>query len=434
MQDDIRVRTGLTLSPGLRYEIQTHVSDFNNFGPRFGVTWSPFRSGRTSLRASAGIFYDWLSANTYEQTLRVDGFRQRELTIADPSYPDPGDFEGVIPPANRYLLSDAVRMPRNLRFSGGIDQAVTPLLRVGVTYAHARGTSLQRGLNLNAPVNGVRPDPAFVNVVQVTSDAQSRLDTISVNMDGGLSPPTSPFLSNSAPLVDWKRVRFFTNYTLGWSRNDTDGDFSLAPGTLEDEWGFAPQDVRHRLNAGLNGQILRNLTTTVNLNSSSGTPYTLRTGFDENGDLVFNDRPAGAERNTERAAAQWSLNLSASYALPFGRRTTPPPPGFLISVVGKPGAVGPADHDRLAVSPAVLHPGPERDEPRELHRLQRRLDVAFLRRTDESRQPEESGHRNELSVLANFAGLELKLCLFAPLRGAGELVRDQTGRPVLGWP
>ncbi len=231
VQDDIRVRTGLTLSPGLRYEIQTHVRDFNNLGPRFGVTWSPFRSGRTSIRASAGIFYDWLTANTYEQTLRVDGFRQRELTIADPSYPDPGDFEGVIPPANRYLLSDAVRMSRNLRFSGGIDQAVTPLLRVGVTYAHTRGTSLQRGLNLNAPVNGVRPDPAFVNVVQVTSDAQSRLDTITVNMDGGLSPPTSPFLSNAAPLVDWKRLRFFTNYTLGWSRNDTDGDFSLPPGS-----------------------------------------------------------------------------------------------------------------------------------------------------------------------------------------------------------
>ncbi len=97
-------------------------------------------------------------------------------------------------------------MPRNLRFSGGVDQTFSPLLRVGVTYAHVRGTSLQRGLNLNAPVNGVRPDPTFVNVIQVTSDARSRLDTIALNMDGGLSPPTSPFLSNRAPLVDWKRA------------------------------------------------------------------------------------------------------------------------------------------------------------------------------------------------------------------------------------
>ena len=42
-------------------------------GPRFGVTWAPFKGGKTTLRASAGVFYDWLSGGTYEQTLRVDG-------------------------------------------------------------------------------------------------------------------------------------------------------------------------------------------------------------------------------------------------------------------------------------------------------------------------------------------------------------------------
>ena len=334
IQDDIRVRPGLTLSPGFRYEIQTHLHDFNNLGPRFGITWSPFRHGRTSLRFSSGIFYDWLLANTYEQTLRVDGFRQRELNVASPSYPDPGTLQGIVPPVNRYLLGAGVMGPRNIRFSGGVDQNVTPLLRAGVTYVHVRGTSLQRGLNLNAAEDGVRPDPSFVNVVQVTSDAESRLDTVTVNIDGGLSPPSSPFLSNSAPLVNWKRLRFFTNYTLGWARNNTDGDFNLPPGDFDLEWGYAPQDVRHRLTAGMNNQILRNLTTGVNLNATSGTPYTLRTGLDDNGDLVFNDRPPGVARNTERAAAQWSLNLNASYAIPFGRRTTPPPPGFLVSVVG----------------------------------------------------------------------------------------------------
>ena len=46
LQDDIRVRKNLTLSPGVRYEAQTHLSDYNNFGPRFGVTWSPGKSGK----------------------------------------------------------------------------------------------------------------------------------------------------------------------------------------------------------------------------------------------------------------------------------------------------------------------------------------------------------------------------------------------------
>ena len=204
----------------------------------------------------------------------------------------------------------------------------------GVTYAHVRGTSLQRGLNLNAAVDGVRPDPEFVNVVQVTSDARSSLDTINVNVDGGLSPPSNPFLSNASPLVDWKRLRFFGNYTLGWSHNNTEGDFAFPAGDLAQEWGYAPQDVRNRFNVGMNNQIVRNLTSGITLNMASGTPYTLRTGLDDNGDLAFNDRPPGVARNTARAASQMTINANASYAIPFGRRNTPPPPGFLISVVG----------------------------------------------------------------------------------------------------
>ena len=90
MQDDIRVRKNLTISPGIRYEAQTHLSDYNNFGPRFGVTWSPGKSGKWTLRGSAGIFYDWLSTSIYEQTLRIDGVRQQEINIVDPPYPDPG--------------------------------------------------------------------------------------------------------------------------------------------------------------------------------------------------------------------------------------------------------------------------------------------------------------------------------------------------------
>ena len=46
-------------------------------------------AGQTTLRSSWGIFYDWLPTNTYEQTLRVDGFRQRELDIVNPPYPGP---------------------------------------------------------------------------------------------------------------------------------------------------------------------------------------------------------------------------------------------------------------------------------------------------------------------------------------------------------
>ena len=65
-----------------------HLDDYDNVAPRFGVTWSPFASGATTLRSSWGIFYDWLQNSTIEQTVRVDGFHQQELDILRPVVPD----------------------------------------------------------------------------------------------------------------------------------------------------------------------------------------------------------------------------------------------------------------------------------------------------------------------------------------------------------
>lgn len=89
IQDDIRIRRSLTFTPGLRYERQSLFGGNGNLAPRAGLTWAPFKNGKTTLRTSWGVFYDWLQTNTYEQTLRVDGLRQRELNILNPAYPDP---------------------------------------------------------------------------------------------------------------------------------------------------------------------------------------------------------------------------------------------------------------------------------------------------------------------------------------------------------
>jgi hypothetical protein len=335
LQDDMRLRPNLTLSPGVRYELQTHVSDFNNFGPRVGLTWSPGTGGRTSIRSSAGLFYDWLTANTYEQTLRVDGFRQQELNIAFPAYPDPGDI-GIVPPVNRYLLGDAVRMPRQLRFSGGVDRGLTRLSRIGFTYAHLRGTSLQRGRNLNAPEGGVRPEPQFGNVIEVVSDARSRSDNLTVFFNASFNrpsptpaapPPPAGGLQvvnlgapRGQPWFDWRRFGVNAQYTAGWNRNNTDGDFSVAPtGDLDLEWGTAGGNVRHRLITSLNSSMIRNLSMSIGVNVASGTPYTLQTGYDDNSDLIFNDRPSGVARNTERGASQLYVNGSLSYQFTFGK-------------------------------------------------------------------------------------------------------------------
>jgi hypothetical protein len=328
IQDDIRVRKGLTLSPGLRYEAQTHLHDLSAFGPRFGITWAPFKNGRTTLRASAGVFYDWLASGTYEQTLRVDGFRQQELNIINPTFPDPGTV-GLIPPINKYLLADDLQMARNSRVSVGVDHAFSPKVRAGVTYAHVDGSGLLRGLNENTPLDGARPNPVFGNIVEVIGDGSSKQNTMNTFLQVMVSPP-SP--NPSKQLWNWKRTNFGINYNWGRVRNNTDGAFSVpTTGRIADDWGPAGNDVRNRLNAFFGTQALRNFNANLNFSMSTGTPYTIRSGVDLNGDLIFNDRPLGVGRNTERGTGRVDLSGFFVYTFMFGRQRIQLPPGIMIN-------------------------------------------------------------------------------------------------------
>jgi len=60
-QDEWRVRPGVTLNLGLRYDLQflyTVNTDTNNVSPRVGFAWSPANSQDLVVRGSAGLFFD----------------------------------------------------------------------------------------------------------------------------------------------------------------------------------------------------------------------------------------------------------------------------------------------------------------------------------------------------------------------------------------
>jgi len=107
-QDNWRLLKSLSVSYGVRHEVQSNIGDKNNFAPRVGLAWSPFKDGKTTIRAGAGMFYDWLSAPVFEQTLRVDGVRQSEIVVRNPGFPDPfaGGTEITLPSSRIQVAED----------------------------------------------------------------------------------------------------------------------------------------------------------------------------------------------------------------------------------------------------------------------------------------------------------------------------------------
>jgi hypothetical protein len=317
IQDDIRLSKTFTMTPGVRYEVQSVLSDPNNVMPRFGVTWAPGQ-GRTTYRASLGIFHDWLSTTIYQQTLQFDGFRMQEVNVANPSYPDPGQL-GQSTPVQRYLLGNDIALPRTSRASLGLSRTINSRLSVSTVYAYSRGTGLLVGENLNAPVDGVRPDPMFANVIRAVSDGRSRThsleNSVTVNLAGlGTNP-------NAGPFWQWRRgLRLSGSYTLARARNNTDGAFSTPAIDLASDWGASTGDIRHRGSMSIGTTAVRGLTASLNLNGTSSRPLTIRTGFDDNGDLIFNDRPAGVGRNSARVPGQWGSSANLGYTFSFGNR------------------------------------------------------------------------------------------------------------------
>jgi hypothetical protein len=311
-QDDIRVRRGLTFSPGVRYTRQQRVNDPWALEPRFGFTWSPLADGRTTLRGSAGTFHSWLPLQLVEQTLRLNGELQREIIIQNPSYPEPGEETVLALPTSKYLIGDGFKLGRNVRYSAGLDQVLSPRVRTNILYNYIHLQQQPRGRNLNAPVNGVRPDPDFANVIESITDTEVRRHEIYVNAIISLAAP-SPALNQA--WFNWRRLNINAGYSWIRAQNNAAGPFDVSPsGDPANDWGPGPQDTPYRIQILMTSTQIKNVTANLTYTANSGAPYNWTTGFDDNRDGLLNDRPAGVGLRSLRGDEQQTLNARIQYA------------------------------------------------------------------------------------------------------------------------
>jgi hypothetical protein len=320
VQDEIRLRPGFSISPGLRYETQTDPTDRNNFAPRLGFALSPFKSQITVIRGGAGIFYQQLEEGQLAQALRYNGVRQRQVIINHPVFPDPFAGQPITSfPSSVSRLADNLGAPYQLHSAIGLERRLPADLILTVTYKYIRGVRLFRSRDINAPLPGslARPRPELMRVTQLESSSSSTSHGLALGFSGSIG----------------QRVSLFGNYTLARAIDDADGPEALPADNynLAAERGFAARDQRHQVFLGAFLILPYGVQASPYFYFNTGRPYNITTGFDDNNDSIVNDRPPGVRRNSMRGPNFTSLDMRLSKTFGFGNRGADPRP-FAIEI------------------------------------------------------------------------------------------------------
>jgi hypothetical protein len=319
-QDDWRVTPRLTVTAGLRYELNTAPVDVNNrmvifdpataalrrvgeqgvpragvttdhmnVAPRIGVAWAADAERRLLLRGGYGIFYD--SGTLIENSalyfnppffgLTVFAPFAQPLTAADP-FPS---SSGFVPPASVNTLAQHWKTAYAQQGSLGVDARVRGT-DVTVRWVGAWGTNLVRKRNLNQPPPGAgpvderRPIAGYGDVLLVEPEASSVYHALHVRVE---RPAVRGLWLRGA--WTWGKSIDDQSAFLASEGNDNTPQNSHDPGA---ERGLSDFDVRHRLVAAAIWQIPpigesawgRDWQVSALVTAQTGRPFTPRVSVD----------------------------------------------------------------------------------------------------------------------------------------------------------
>ena len=295
-EDDWKARQNLSVSYGIRYETQNHLTDHHDFAPRISVRYG--LTPKTVLNAGFGIFYDRYQLSNILTTYQSNGTNQSQTQITNPpaacSPTNVSACAGTSSAGNKTVqASSNLRAPYTLHYAFGVDQQLFRGATLSVNYVRANGVHQFYSFNANSPT-GVDSSGAPIYPIPATNGHPIVQDTYE---SGGVFRQNQLIANvNIRP----KPLFSISGYgVLNFANADTGGINSFPSANFYDigeDYGRAQFDTRYRLFLFGSLNLKHAVTVSPILILSAGTPYNITTGT-VNLSGQSNSRPAFGPSN-----------------------------------------------------------------------------------------------------------------------------------------
>jgi len=300
-QDDWKVNPRLTLSGGLRWEAQNHISDHDDWAPRAAFAYALDGNGKdkkakTVLRGGYGIFYDRLGSSNLLTINRAN--IQNKIVLNDPlcnasasslNAIDMTTCSGTTGTSTvslpvRYEVDPGYHSPYTSQAGASLERQLFTGTSATLTYLHSQGVHQLVTRNANQATGGTPQQIGGGYLYEYYPEAVFKQNQIITSVNTKLN----------------KNLSLVGFYTLAWANSNNAGGNASDAYNLDKDFGRASFVSRNMLFAMASYQGPWNIRFNPFLIAQSGRPFNITSPTDPLNNF-FNQRPTFATSATPTA-------------------------------------------------------------------------------------------------------------------------------------